>query len=178
VIVLSCSNRFPLSKSDSLDKQNKEKSSLLISYSTYVTSGSSFFRFSIQPIYYQQPPTTTLLTAAGTPQTLSTLIPNQTGASLNGAHTSQHQSNGGPSYYELTYATAPLTSSIEQPSYIYTTASGQTFSYAQLPNGAGQQQTGPTNLNDVYANHTAKYMIDDHSGSVDRDHHQRAAAGW
>ena len=42
-----------------------------------------------------------------------------------------------------------------------------------------QQQQGSTNFNDVYANHTAKYMIDDHSGSVDRDlHHQRAAAGW
>ncbi len=68
--------------------------------------------------------------------------------------------------------------SIEQPSYIYTTASGQTFSYAQLPAGTTQQQTGPTNLNDVYANHAAKYMIDDHSGSVDRDHHQRTATGW
>jgi hypothetical protein len=71
-----------------------------------------------------------------------------------------------------------LTSSIEQPSYIYTTAPGQTFSYAQLPTGTSQQQTGPTNLNDVYVNHTAKYMIDDHNGSVDRDHHQRTAAGW
>jgi hypothetical protein len=120
--------------------------------------------YSIQPIYYQQQPTTTLLATAATPQTLSTSIPNQTATTLNGAHTSQNQSAGAPSYYELTYATAPLTSaSIEQPSYIYTTA---------------QQQTGSTNLNDVYANHTAKYMIDDHSGSTDRDHHQRAAAGW
>ncbi|CAF3512651.1 unnamed protein product [Adineta steineri] len=135
--------------------------------------------YGIQPIYYQQPPTTTLLATAGTPQTLSTLIPNQTTASLNGAHSSQNQSTGGPSYYELTYATAPLTSaSIEQQSYIYATASGQTFSYAQLPTGATQQQTGPTNLNDVYANHAAKYMIDDHNGAVDRDHHQRTAAGW
>lgn len=134
---------------------------------------------SIQPIYYQQPPATTLLATAATPQTLSTLIPNQTATTLNGAHTSQTQSAGAPSYYELTYATAPLTSaSIEQPSYIYTTASGQTFSYAQLPTGTTQPQAGPTNLNDVYANHAAKYMIDDHNGSVDRDHHQRAAAGW
>lgn len=98
---------------------------------------------------------------------------------MNGAHTSQTQSTGAPSYYELTYATGPLTSgSIEQPSYIYTTASGQTFSYAQLPAGTTQQSAGPTNLNDVYANHAAKYMIEDHSGSVDRDHHQRTAAGW
>jgi hypothetical protein len=133
--------------------------------------------FSIQPIYYQQQPTTTLLATGATPQTLSTLIPNQTSAALNGAHSSQNQSGGAPSYYELTY---PLTSaSIDQASYIYATASGQTFSYAQLPAGTTQQQTGPTNLNDVYANHAAKYMIDDHSGPVDRgDHHQRAAAGW
>lgn len=107
------------------------------------------------------------------------MIPNQTAASLNGAHASQNPSTGGPSYYELAYATTPLTSaSIEQPSYIYTTASGQTFSYAQLPTGVAQQQTVPANINDVYSNHTAKYMIDDHSGAVDRDHHQRAAAGW
>ncbi|CAF1599543.1 unnamed protein product, partial [Adineta ricciae] len=137
--------------------------------------------YGIQPIYYQQPPTTTLLATAATPQTLSTLIPNQTTttATLNGAHTSQNQNNGAPSYYELTYATAPLTSaSIEQPSYIYATAPGQTFSYAQLPTGTSQPPTGPTSLNDVYATHAAKYMIDDHSGAVDRDHHQRAAAGW
>ncbi|CAF0951074.1 unnamed protein product [Rotaria sordida] len=135
--------------------------------------------YGIQPIYYQQQPTTTLLAATTTPQTLSSLIPNQTTTTLNGVHTSQNQSTGAPSYYELTYATAPLTStSIEQPSYIYATAPGQTFSYAQLPTGVTQQQTGPTNINDVYTNHTAKYMIDDHSGSVDRDHHQRAAAGW
>ncbi len=75
----------------------------------------------------------------------------------------------------MTYATTPT---IDQPSYIYATASGQTFSYTQLPTAATQQQTGPTNLNDVYANHTAKYIIDDHSGSLDRDHHQRTTAGW
>ncbi|CAF4637323.1 unnamed protein product, partial [Rotaria socialis] len=133
----------------------------------------------IQPIYYQQPPTTTLLATNATQQALSTLIPNQTANALNGVHTSQNQSTGGPSYYELTYATAPLTSAgIEQPSYIYATTSGQTFSYAQLPAGVTQQQVGPTNLNDVYSNHTTKYMIEDHSGSVERDHHQRAAAGW
>ena len=98
---------------------------------------------------------------------------------MNGGHTSQSQSNGAPSYYELAYATAPLTSaSLEQPSYIYATGPGQTFSYAQLPTGTSQQPTGPTNLNDVYAAHAAKYMIDDHNNSVDRDHHQRAAAGW
>lgn len=107
------------------------------------------------------------------------MISNQNATALNGAHTSQTQSTGAPSYYELTYATAPLTSaSLEQPSYIYATASGQTFSYAQLPTGTTPQQTGPGNLTDVYGNHTTKYMIDDHSGSVDRDHHQRAAAGW
>ncbi|CAF3357067.1 unnamed protein product [Rotaria socialis] len=135
--------------------------------------------YGIQPIYYQQPPTTTLLATNATQQALSTLIPNQTANALNGVHTSQNQSTGGPSYYELTYATAPLTSAgIEQPSYIYATTSGQTFSYAQLPAGVTQQQVGPTNLNDVYSNHTTKYMIEDHSGSVERDHHQRAAAGW
>jgi hypothetical protein len=64
---------------------------------------------------------------------------------------------------------------MDQSSYIYTTASGQTFSYAPT---ATQQQTGVTNLNDIYANHTAKYIIDDHNGSVDRDHHQRTTAGW
>jgi hypothetical protein len=181
VIVLSCSNRFPLSKSDSLDKQNKNfllilfKDKLLNICHIWII----FSFLSIQPIYYQQQPTTTLLATAGTQQTLSTLIPNQTATTLNGAHTSQNQSTGGPSYYELTYATAPLSSaSLEQPSYIYATGPGQTFSYAQLPTGANQQQTGPTNLNDVYGNHTAKYMIDDHNGPVDRDHHQRAAAGW
>lgn len=145
------------------------------------TSGIFFFSFSsrIQPIYYQQPPATTLLATGGTPQTLSTLIQNQSATALNGAHTSQNQSTGAPSYYELTYATGPLTSaSLEQPSYIYATASGQTFSYAQLPTGTTAQQTGPGNINDVYAGHTTKYMIDDHSGAVDRDHHQRAAAGW
>ena len=133
----------------------------------------------IQPIYYQQPQATTLLAAATAPQTLSTLIPNQSAATLSGGHTSQNQSSGVPSYYELTYATAPLTSaSIEQPSYIYTTAAGQAFSYAQLPTGANPTSAAPTNLNDVYGNHSAKYMIDDHTGSVDRDHHQRATAGW
>lgn len=133
----------------------------------------------IQPIYYQQPPTTTLLAAATAPQTLSTLIPNQTATTLTGGHTSQTPATGVPSYYELTYATGPLTStSIEQPSYIYTTAAGQTFSYAQLPTGANPGQAAPTNLNDVYGNHTAKYMIDDHAATVDREHHQRAAAGW
>jgi hypothetical protein len=75
----------------------------------------------------------------------------------------------------LTYATTPT---IEQPSYIYATGPGQTFSYAQIPATATQQSLGPTNLNDVYGNHTAKYIIDDHNGSVDRDHHQRATAGW
>jgi len=134
--------------------------------------------YGIQPIYYQQQPTTLLATTAA-PQTLSTLIPNQTGTTLNGTHTSQATSNGVPSYYELTYATTPLTSaSIEQSSYIYTTASGQTFSYAPLPTAANQGQTAPTTLADVYGNHTGKYMIDDHTGSVDRDHHQRAPAGW
>jgi hypothetical protein len=67
---------------------------------------------------------------------------------------------------------------MEQPSYIYATAPGQTFSYAQLATGAVQQQTGSTNLNDIYANHTAKYIIDDHNGSIDRDHHQRTTTGW
>ena len=68
---------------------------------------------------------------------------------------------------------------MDQPSYIYAPAPGQGFSYAQLqPAGAGQQQSGSNNLNDVYANHAAKYMLEDHSGSVDRDHHQRATAGW
>jgi len=150
----------------------------IIFCSTYVTSGQYFsFFLSIQPIYYQQPPTTTLLATATNPQTLSTLIPNQTTTTaLNaGIHTTQNQSAGTPSYYELTYATTPT---IDQPSYIYATAPGQTFSYTQLPTVANQQQTGPTNLNDVYANHTAKYIIDDHNGSVDRDHHQRATAGW
>ena len=113
------------------------------------------------------------------PQTLSTLIPNQSGTTLNGTHTSQATSNGVPSYYELTYATTPLTSaSIEQSSYIYATAPGQTFSYAPLPTAANQGQTAPATLADVYGNHTGKYMIDDHTGSVDRDHHQRAPAGW
>ena len=132
---------------------------------------------SIQPIYYQQPPTTTLLATATTPQTLSTLIPNQTIAtSLNGSiHGTQNQSTGAPSYYELTYATP---SAIEQPSYIYATTPGQTFSYTHLATAATQQQTTPTNLNDIYANHAAKYIIDDQNGSVDRDHHQRTTAGW
>ncbi|CAF1081479.1 unnamed protein product [Rotaria sordida] len=134
--------------------------------------------YGIQPIYYQQSPTTTLLATATNPQALSTLIPNQTiTTTLNGnIHGSQNQSTGTPSYYELTYATTPT---IEQPSYIYASAHGQTFSYAQLPTTtATQQQTGPTNLNDIYANHTAKYIIDDHNGSIDRDHHQRATTGW
>ena len=133
---------------------------------------------SIQPIYYQQQPTTTLLAAASTPQSLSSLIPNQTAAAaLNGSiHTNPNQTTGAPSYYELTYATSPT---LDQASYIYATAPGQTFSYAQLPTATGsQQQAGPTNLNDVYANHAAKYIIDDHNGSVDRDHHQRTTAGW
>jgi len=120
---------------------------------------------SIQPIYYQQPSTTLS-------QSLSTLLPNQATA---GIHTSQNQSAGTSSYYELTYATTPT---IEQPSYIYATGPGQTFSYAPIPTTATQQSLGPTNLNDVYGNHTAKYIIDDHNGSVDRDHHQRATAGW
>jgi hypothetical protein len=129
---------------------------------------NTFFLFlSIQPIYYQQqpPPTTTLLAAATTPQTLSTLIPNQTATAAN-------QSTGTPSYYELTYATTPT---LDQQSYIYATAPGQTFSYGPATT---QQQTGVANLNDIYANHTAKYIIDDHNGSIDRDHHQRATAGW
>jgi hypothetical protein len=144
----------------------------IIFCSTYVTSGQYFsfsFSSSIQPIYYQQPPTTTLLAAATSPQTLSTLIPNQ--ATSTGIHSTQNPSTGTSSYYELTYTTTPT---LEQPSYIYATAPGQTFSYAQVT----PQQTGPTNLNDVYANHTAKYIIEDHNGSVDRDHHQRATAGW
>lgn len=137
------------------------------------------FLLSIQPIYYQQQPTTTLLATAGAPQNLSTLLSNQTGATLNGGHSSQNQSAGVPSYYELTYATGPLSSgSMEQPSYIYATGPGQAFSYAQLPTGASQQQAGPNSLSDVYGNHTAKYMIDDHGGTADRDHHQRATAGW
>lgn len=107
------------------------------------------------------------------------MIPNQTATTLNGVHNSQTQSTGAPSYYELTYAAAPLTSAgIEQPSYIYATAPGQAFSYAPLPAGVTQGQAGPASINDVYSNHTTKYMIDDHSGSVDRDHHQRTAAGW
>lgn len=116
---------------------------------------------------------------------MSTLIPNQTGTTLNGTHTSQTASTGLPSYYELTYATGPLTSaSIEPSSYIYATAAapGQTFSYAPLPTAAAavanQGQTGPTTLTDVYGNHPGKYIIDDHSGSLDRDHHPRAPAGW
>jgi hypothetical protein len=144
---------------------------------SHLAQNFSFFLFlSIQPIYYQQQqPTTTLLATATNPQTLSTLIPNQTTALNAGIHTTQNQSAGTQSYYELTYATTPT---IEQPSYIYATAPGQTFSYTQLPTVATQQQPGSTNLNDVYANHTAKYILDDHNGSVDRDHHQRATAGW
>jgi hypothetical protein len=145
----------------------------IIFCSTYVTSGQYFSSLSIQPIYYQQQPTTTLLATATTPQTLSTLIPNQ--GTTTGIHSTQNPSTGTSSYYELTYTTTP---SIDQSSYIYATAPGQTFSYAQLPTGVTQQPTGPTNLNDVYANHTAKYIIEDHTGSVDRDHHQRATAGW
>jgi hypothetical protein len=133
-----------------------------------------FLLLSIQPIYYQQPSTTTLLATATNPQTLNTLIPNQTTTST-GLHTSQNQSTGTPSYYELTYATTPT---MDQPSYIYTTTSGQTFSYTQLPTVPNQQQTGQTNLTDIYGNHQAKYIIDDHNGSVDRDHHQHATAGW
>ncbi|CAF3149564.1 unnamed protein product [Rotaria socialis] len=133
--------------------------------------------YGIQPIYYQQQPTTTLLATATTPQTLSTLLPNQsiTTALNGGMHGSQNQSGGTPSYYELTYATTPT---LDQASYIYAAGPGQTFSYAQLPAAANQQQTGPGNLNDIYGNHTAKYIIDDHNVSVDRDHHQRATAGW
>ena len=135
----------------------------------------SFRSSSIQPIYYQQPPpTTTLLATATTPQTLSTLIPSQA-ATTAGIHSTQNPSTGTSSYYELTYTAAP---SIEQQSYIYATAPGQTFSYAQLPTGVTPQSAGPTNLNDVYASHAAKYIIEDHNGSVDRDHHQRATAGW
>ncbi|CAF4164802.1 unnamed protein product, partial [Adineta steineri] len=132
--------------------------------------------YGIQPIYYQQPSTAALLAAATNSQNLNTLIPNQTTTSaLNGGiHSTQNQSNGAQSYYELTYATTPT---IEQPSYIYTTASGQTFSYTQIPTTASQSSAGPANLNDVYGNHTTKYIIDDHNGSVDRDHHQRATAG-
>ncbi|CAF4949100.1 unnamed protein product, partial [Rotaria sp. Silwood1] len=138
--------------------------------------------YGIQPIYYQQQPTTTLLATTTNPQTLSTLIPNQTiTTTLNGSiHGTQNQSTGTPSYYELTYATTPT---IDQSSYIYAAAaaaaaSGQTFSYAQLSTATNQQQTGSTNINDIYANHTGKYIIDDHNGSGDRDHHQRTSAGW
>lgn len=66
-----------------------------------------------------------------------------------------------PSYYELTYATA---STIEPTSYIYTTASGQTFSYASLPPSAA---TNAATLNEIYGGHAA----------IDRDH-QRTTAGW
>lgn len=129
---------------------------------------SSFFLsfFSIQPIYYQQPTTTAaaaaaanaqtpttatlLATTSGTP-TLSTLLPNPT----------SNQGTNVPSYYELTYAAA---STIDPTSYIYTTATGQTFSYASLPPSA---TTNATALNDIYGNHAA----------IDRDH-QRTTAGW
>ena len=126
-----------------------------------------FFRFQrIQPIYYQEPSSTatTLLTRTTTPQTLNGLNP--------GIHLTPNPSTGAPSYYELAYAAA---STIEQPSYIYATTPGQAFSYTQIPTGATSQAT---NLNDVYGNHTGKYLIDEHSASVDRDHHSRATAGW
>ncbi|CAF0750610.1 unnamed protein product [Adineta ricciae] len=136
--------------------------------------------YGIQPIYYQQPSTAALLATATTPQTLSTIISNQntatsTTALTGGMHTAPNQATGTPSYYELTYTTTPT---IEPSSYIYATTSGQSFSYAQIPTPAAQSSTGPTNLNDVYGNHTGKYIIDDHLGSVDHEHHSRAASGW
>ena len=91
-------------------------------------------------------------------------------------HANGNQSSAGHSYYELTYATTP---SIEQASYIYATAPGQTFSYASLPpTGPNGQPTMSSNLADVYGNHTTKYLMDDHGGSIDREHHQRATPGW
>lgn len=150
----------------------------IIFCSTYATSGQYqsffFFRFQrIQPIYYQEQSSTapTLLTRTTTPQTLNGLLSNP--SALNpGIHLTTNPSTGAPSYYELAYAAG---STIEQPSYIYATTPGQAFSYTQIPTGATSQGT---NLNDVYGNHTGKYLIDDHSASVDRDHHSRATAGW
>ena len=167
-------------KSDNEAKHGKIFSFSFCFFSITFTSGLSLiFYLAFNLSITNNNRTTTLLATAGAPQNLSTLISNQTGAALNGGHSSQHQSAGVPSYYELTYATGPLSSgSIEQPSYIYATGPGQAFSYAQLPTGASQQQAGPNSLSDVYGNHTAKYMIDDHGGTVDRDHHQRATAGW
>ena len=138
-----------------------------------------FSFLSIQPIYYQQPSTGTLLATGGAPQqTLNSLLQNQSTAAATGAniHGNGNASSAGHSYYELTYATTP---SIEQASYIYATAPGQTFSYASLPpTGANGQPTMSNNLADVYGSHTTKFLMDDHGGSIDREHHQRATPGW
>lgn len=102
--------------------------------------------YGIQPLYYPQSATSTastaLLTQAST-QTTST-----------------------PTYYELAYTTP---TNLEQASYIYTTPSGQTYSYATL---ATQQQTFPT---DIYS---TKYILDDPNALIERDSHQRSTAGW
>ena len=159
----------------------------IIFCSTYATSGQYhslhhhhhhlfFFYFSsIQPIYYQEPSSsaTTLLTRTTTPQTLNALLPNPTGMNP-GIHLTPNPSTGAPSYYELAYA---ATSAIDQPSYIYATTPGQAFSYAQIPTAAAATSQA-NNLTEVYGNHTAKYLIDDHGAPVDREHHSRATAGW
>jgi hypothetical protein len=120
---------------------------------------------SLQPIYYQQSSTN------GT-QNLNTILSSSTSTSLNASLQSNVNQpatlTNVPSYYELTYATTPTVETTSP--YVYTTASGQTFSYASLP-------TGPTAngnpMNEIYCNHTTKYIIDE------SDRHQRTTtAGW